>query len=738
MAQPAPRTPDPRATESTDIGGIIVTAQRRSDRLQNVPQAVTAFGAESLQQLGIRDTESLARNTPSLTFTPVGPGESNVGLRGLTTDLGLAPSVAVYINDTPFDFRTDAYSGTPNVDLFDMDRIEVLRGPQGTLFGSSSTGGTIRYITKQPDPSQMTFHGEAGVNSTDSGGMGYVGKGAVNLPLSDRAALRIVGAYEHFGGYIDQYRATSANLTLPQSTDTRIDKNVNSADVYGVRAALRLEPASGLTLTPSLFFQRFDGDNPIITQTNLPRYGQATAIGDQPSRTDLFVANLPIEKDLGFASVVSSTSFLHKRSDATLDYTPLDYNAFGEFLPLASFTPTKADTFTQEIRLTSSNTGPFNWITGVYYSHTKQSLGQIFVGQDLADYLVTNFGSVPGPVDATAYRYLQKTSDEQIAAFAELNYKLTDEIELIGGARVYRLKNTLRASCSETVQGILCGSDTPLTTAKKTDVSPRFTIKYKPAPNATFYATASRGFRAGGANAQPPAALDCALAASASALFRPDSVWNYEAGAKYESPNRLVTMNGAVFRIDQKGVQISIPDPCGIQFFANAGDARIKGAELEMSLRPTSFLTFGAQASYNDGKFTKVPAAFGAAAGYAVGDRTPETPRWKFGASAELEQPLTGTWNGYLRSDWQHVGKTPFAIDGLVSSGRFRPAYDLVNFQVGAKNARYEVALFMRNAFNERGVTSISSSAVTNVPGVFENVAYVTPRTIGVTLRLKD
>ncbi len=725
------------AEAGNDGGDIVVTAQRRESRLQDVPQAVTAFGADTLDRLAIRDTESLVRNTPSLTFTPVGPGESNVGLRGLTTDLGLAPAVAVYINDTPFDFRTDVYSGTPNIDLFDMQRVEVLRGPQGTLFGSSSTGGTIRYITNQPDTSGFDAHGEAFVNSVKGGGEGYGAKAAVNVPLSPNAALRLTGTYEKIAGYIERYDATLAGLTAPQSDDDLVRKNANDAAIFSLRGTLRLEAGSDLTITPSLFFQRIDADNPIATQSNLPGFGRASAIGPEPSRTDLLVANLTIEKGFGAVELVSSSSFLHKKSDATIDYTPFAYNVFGEFAPFASLTPAKADTYVQELRLMSSNDGPLNWIVGAYFSHTDQELGQIFDGQALTDLLVAAFGPATGPVGPVSYDYIQKTSDQQLAGFAEVNFDVSEKLELIAGLRVYRLKNTLEASCVEVVAGILCGLDTPRVTAKKTSASPRFTVNFRPNDNMTLYGTVSRGFRAGGANATVPPALGCSLAESVGPIFSPDSVWNYEVGAKMETSDRVLTVNGAAYRIEQKGVQLAIPDPCGSTFFANAGDARIDGAELEVSLRPSTHVTLSGQLSYADARFTDVPAEFGAAAGYAKGDRTPETPRWKFALSSELRHPVSDAWELYARGSWQHVGKTPFAIDGVVSSGRFRPAYDIANFDIGGESDGVDVSLFVRNAFNKRGILAVGSGAVSTIAGVYENVTYATPRTVGLTVRIK-
>lgn len=723
-------------TAPANAEDIVVTAQRRDDRLQDVPQAITAFNGAALARLGITNTETLVRNTPGLTFSPVGPGESNLGLRGLTTALGLASTVAVYVNDTPFDFRTDSHAGSPNVDLFDLDRVEVLRGPQGTLFGSSSLGGTIRFLLKQPAIDKTEYAAEGGVN-TSSGDLGYTAKGMVNVPVSPIAAVRLVGTYDHIAGYIDRYQATEAGISSNPSPAARIRHNSNDADIWSLRATARIEPSAEFSITPSVFFQRTKANDPLFTQTNLPGFGVASAIGAQSSQTDVFIANLAIEKDLGFASLVSSSSYLKKKSAPRLDYSYLPRAFFGLYTPLANEEPSSASTFTQEFRLSSPSEQRFRWVVGFYYSHTDQKLTQQFVSPGLTAFLADAFGGSTTP--SPAYNYGQKTTDQQIAGFAQVNFDVTDTLELVAGARVYNLKNSVDPSCTDaTADSILCGPVSPKVSASKTDVSPRFTLNFKPSENVTLYATASRGFRPGGANTAIPAGLGCVLGSAIRPIFNPDSVWNYEVGAKLQSSDRKVTLNGAAFQIDQKGVQIAIPDPvCGVISFANAGDARIKGAELEATVRPTDFFSINGFMSFIDSKFTSVPAALGTAGGYKVGDPTPETPRWKFGASVELTQPLNETWKGYLRSDWQHVGRTPYSSGAGVFSGLYRPSYDLVGFQIGANSDQYDVGLFLRNAFDKRGLLDVDTGAVSSVPGVFQNVTYTTPRTFGITVRIR-
>ena len=714
---------------------IVVTAQRRKDRLQDVPQAVTAFSAQSLQRLGITTTEALVRNVPGLSFTPVSPTESTLSLRGLSTDLGLVPTVAVYVNDTPLDFRSGSSSGSPNIDLFDLERVEILRGPQGTLFGSSSLGGTIRYILKSPELNKFSYNVETGVNGTSGGKPGYEAKGVVNIPVASIAALRLVGTYEHIGGYIDRYAATETGLNSDPSTDRLVKKSANGVDVYSLRATALLEPTDDLRITPSIFFQRATADGSLATDTNLPSLGHATAIGPEPTRSNLLVTNLTVEKDWDFANLVSSSSYLHKKSFVRRDFSLFGLSYFGQYSPISDDTPQSVDAFVQEIRLSSPGHQRLRWVAGFYFSHNRQNLDERFTGQEFSDLLV----SLDAPSDNTssAYDYRQLNTDQQIAGFAQINYDLLPKLELIAGGRVYNLKNKVSATCTDaTADRLLCGPDAAPASGSTTDASPRATINFKPSRNATLYATVSRGFRQGGANTAVPASLGCVLPVPQ--VFKPDTVWNYELGAKLQSSDQRLTANGAVFRLDQSDVQLAIPDPvCGFISYQNAGKVRVKGAELEMSARPFRALSLSGQLSYTDARFSQVPSAFGAAAGYAVGDPAPETPRWKYGVSGEYTQPMLVSWTGYLRADWQHVGRIPYSSDDGVFSGFYRPSYDIVGMQVGARDSRYEINLFVRNLFNEKAILSRSFGTTSSIRGVYESDSVTQPRTIGLTLRVQ-
>ena len=257
---------------------VVVTAQRREQRLQDVPAAISSLSGEDLSRRNLLGNADLVARVPSLSLDVQGPGESTLSIRGVGTAYGLAPAVSYYLNETPLDIRTDGGTGVPDIDFFDVDRVEVLRGPQGTLYGSSSMGGALRVLTAQPDPTGFAAKAETGVSTMDGGGTGYMGKAAVNVPLSDTPAIRFVGAYEHIPGYVD--RAVpgdwfEANPDLPIS-----DREINDADLLSGRILGLLQINDKVKITPSLWYSEIDAGGASEYFTNLPRF---TTAGTYPS-----------------------------------------------------------------------------------------------------------------------------------------------------------------------------------------------------------------------------------------------------------------------------------------------------------------------------------------------------------------------------------------------------------------------------------------------------------------------
>lgn len=714
---------------------IVVTALRRERKLQEVPAAVSAFDADALRRLGIYDTESLVRSAPSLSFVPVAPGESMIAIRGLTPSFGLGATVGVYVDETPFEIRTDVFTATPNVEIFDVNRIEVLRGPQGTLYGASSLGGTVRYIMNQPDSKDFEGNIEVGVTSVRNGEEGYSGKGVINIPVSDNFALRAVGAYDKFAGYIDRY--TPTNLSDPAPNDALAKADYNDTDLYYFRIAGLLETANDWSITPSFTYQKRESNGMFFSDTNRGPYQTGSSIGDEPTSTEMLIGNLTINKEFEFGTLVSSTSYLRRNADTTVDYTPISFNFFGLEEAVTNRNPTETETVVQELRLSSKNSGQLGWTIGAYFSDTDQTITEIFDGQELADFARTLVGDAPVPNSPRAYSFLQINDDRQVAGFAELSYAITDTVELVAGTRVSRLSAGLSNSCVEAASfAVFCAGDFPTTTAKKTNISPRVSVNISAADDMLFYVSASRGFRQGGPNFPLPSipSLPCELTDFFVPAYESDSVWSYEAGAKTQFWNHRLTANAAVYQVDQSGIQLTVADPgCFSLFVANTGDARTQGAELELSLQPAANLLFSGHVSYNDAKFVSVPDAFGLAAGFMEGDNVPNVPRWAYSLAGEYRWSVGRDWGVFSRAIWQHVGKSPVELGSGPNDNV--PAYEIVNAQIGVSNDRYEIAVFIRNLFDDLAILQFDRSVATTVPSVFEGRNYSAPRTIGVSLR---
>jgi iron complex outermembrane receptor protein len=707
------------------IEEIVVTAQRREERLQEVPAAISALSGESLSRQHLLGNADLARQVPSLSFTVQGPGESTLAIRGLGTAYGLAPAVSYYINETPLDIRTDGVAGVPDVDFFDVERVEVLRGPQGTLYGSSSMGGALRILTAQPDPSGFAARGEAGVSTMEDGGDGYSGKGAVNVPLGDNAAVRIVAAYEHLGGYVD--RATPGDYADPDPDLTIADREVNDADLTSGRILGLWRIGDKVSIKPSVTYSKIETGSTSEYFDNLPEFTKA-ATYESPLDSEFVTGNLLVEADLGFASLLSSSSVLTRDVENRDDYSLLLVN-FAPFfeLPQVDY-PTlhrlssENDGLIQEFRLTSPADQRFRWVAGLYFSRFEQNSTELIDSETFADAI--------GQTDSTSiYTFDQQVVDRQAAVFADLTFEALPNLELTVGARYYELRSNL-----ENVQtGILAAPNQPRIDAKSTGTSPRAVVSYRPTDDVTVYATAGRGYRPGGPNVGLPDGIGCELTGAYQPLYEPDTVWNYELGAKTEFLDRRLSVNVAAYRIDWEDVQQAVVDPsCGYIIVANVGEARSEGFEAEIVMRPIDSLLLTAGGSYTDAKFTAIDPAYQSASESSPGDPLPDVPRRKFSAGAEYSLDFGADRTGFLRADWSYLSEIP---TGFTSQDE-RPSYDTLGASIGLRTDRYEISLYGRNLTDENGILDIRTGAVSSYEDIFKTRISTPPRTIGLNLRL--
>ena len=708
-----------------ELQEVLVTAQKRSERLQDVPAAITALSGDSLNDLHLQGNQDLARSVPSLSFDVLGPGESTLAIRGLGTAYGLAPAVSYYLNEVPLDIRTDGYAGAPDIDFFDVDRVEVLRGPQGTLYGSSSMGGALRILTAQPDPSAFAVNAELGGSSLNGGGAGYAAKSAVNLPLTTTAAVRLVGTYEHIPGYINQVLPDDYSVANPSSQV--IARRVNDADIEGGRLLGLWKPTSSLTIAPSLIFSRIRAGSNSNYFSNLPDF-TTSGYYPNPQSSRLLVGNLSVTYDFGVASLLSSTSVLSRDVDTSSDFTLF----FANIAPLfgLSYPPNTPGTdhatsnnagVVQEFRLSSPTEGPLHWVAGAYFSRFRQHSAE-FTNSD-------SFAAAIGQTDTpNIYSFNQSVVDRQLAVFADVTYKILPQLELRGGERYYELRDSL-----ENVQsGVIAGPNQPLVHAKASGSSPRVVLSYYPVADTTLYVTAARGYRPGGPNVGLPQNIGCGLTDAYSPLYSPDSVWNYEFGTKNEFWQRRLSVNVAAYQIDWKNVQQAITDPgCGALFVANVGTARSRGVELEINFKPVNALLLSASGSYNHAQYQLIGGPFRGAASVQPGDAVPDVPRQKVNLAAEYSAPIA-TNMGYLHLDWSHLGTVPTGF----TYHDVRPAYNTLQAALGLRTDHYDISLYGHNLTNTRGILSIQESSVYSFGSVFRSEIATPPRTVGIDLKL--
>ncbi|MBS0578095.1 MAG: TonB-dependent receptor [Proteobacteria bacterium] len=705
---------------------VVVTAQRRSENLQDVPAAVTAISGESLGQMHLQGTADLAQRVPSLSFDTLNPGESTLAIRGLGASYGLAPTVSYYLNETPLDVRTDGYTGAPDVDFFDVDRVEVLRGPQGTLYGASSMGGALRVLTAQPRFDSYAVSAEFGGSSMDGGGgAGYFAKSALNLPLSSTFAVRMVGTYEHIPGYID--RVTPGDYREPQPNDPVAARAVNDVDLKGGRILATWKPSEALTISPSLIYSEVSAASNAQYYTNQPSFTTA-GYYDSPQKSRLTVGNLAVNYDFGFADLLSSTSVLSRDTDTWSDFTLFFANLAPLFgVPYPPNTPatdhltsTNAG-FVQELRLTSPTEQRLRWVAGAYFSRFRQHTDEI---TDSAD-----FAAAIGQTDSpNLYSFDQAVIDQQAAVFADLTYVIVPKVEFTVGDRYYELRDSLE----NTQSGVLAAPNQPLVHAKASGHSPRVVLSYHPVADSTVYASASKGYRPGGPNVGLPTNIGCTLNNAYAPLYQPDSVWNYELGAKADLWQRRLTVNVAVYQIDWKNVQQSVTDPgCGYLFVANVGTARSKGFEAEITYKPVDSLRLSLAGSYTDATFQSIAGPFQGASAVNAGDPVPDVPKQKWAVEAEYTRTVA-SYLGFARVDWTHQAEVP---TGFTYNDQ-RPAYSELDAAIGFRREHWEASLYGHNLTNADGVISIQQGTDYSYGNLFKTQISIPPRTIGVDVSL--
>jgi iron complex outermembrane receptor protein len=736
---------------STDI---IVTALKRRQNIQDVPVSVSVLPDDLLRRLNATDFSRIADSVPGVAFATTGVGNSQFIVRGIgSVGAAQSPTTGVYIDETPLQTRATRAASQPDPQLFDIERVEVLRGPEGVLFGSSTMGGLVRIVTNLPNANVTAGRAEAAIGMVTDGELSWDARAMLNLPIvSETLALRVAGSFVRQGGWIDDLRPTTANLTENFGTDA-VRKNDNWTRIGTVRAALRWNATSALTVMPSVIWQDAysNTDRPHSDVTFGLRGRKKARYLDTFAKDKFVIASVLVENQfdaLGGFTLLSNTSYLDRRTRLLFDVTAFDSPIIEAIVgpgpggrlfptPLQDFSRTKQ--FTQELRMVSNGSGALQYVLGGFFRDLHQRSGRTITVADL-------FGvATPLPLGASDPPFIEDTSvrlkESELAAFGELTYALNTNLKLAAGARVfgYRQRETSRRFGI----GGVAGGDLAYSYSlpnSESGVTPRFTVSYEPSRAATLYASFSQGFRTGGVNAPipdqicSPAERQAAGVPAVPPPYDSDRTDNYELGAKFDLLGGKLRINGAAYAIDWKNYQQAFQTACGINnattisFVVNAGRVRSRGGELEVVSTPLAGLELQAGGSFTDATYRNaVPNLL-----LPAGSRVLDVPRWTWNAQASYAIAVSGSLSGNLLLAARHVGRSDSGFgEGEVLP---RPAYTLVDASAGIRTrGGLTVELFVNNIFD---VVPVFGQEFATSPGNTTATSFFSyevgpPRTVG-------
>ena len=776
-------------------GEIVVTATRQAQVLSRVPISVSAFNQESMDQKGVKSFAEVARFTPGVTFAP---GSNSISIRGISSGAG-AGTTGIYIDDTPIQMRGLGFSADNSLPgIFDLERVEVLRGPQGTLFGAGSEGGTVRYITPQPGLTDYTGMARAEISQTQHGGMGYEAGAAVGGPLiEDKIGFRVSAWHRKDAGWID--RVDNASISASNPYGTIVDKNANSGKTTVLRGALSFQPTEDLLITPTIQYQKRTTKDDNVFYEGISNPGDAVFRKSSPEyRWDndkYYLASLNIQLGLGAAKVISNTSYFHRNNltgyDGTiynLSYYQEEYlgaledgrcedegwscrpdmypfltsTGINQALPFylsPALVTNRQRNFTQEVRIQSDDpSSPLTWVAGVFYQSQRQTSIEELIEPATETLFPFLFGNDPdgNPVTVPVYfewpmwgadSYItdSRAREKQLAFFADVTYALTDQLKVTAGARYAKMKYSYTnfADGSQNFERTEGGGS-----SKENPFTPKLSVSYQADPNNLFYATWSKGYRAGGANPPIPVAA-CAPSLNdlgvtrAPDSYKSDKVTSWEIGSKNRLFDRKLSLATSVYNIDWTDIQQSVNlRSCSIQYTGNLGSARSRGFDLQATILPFEGLTIDAMIGYTDAYYTKAtvtgPGRIIVNKGNAVGGAP-----WTWSLGGQYDFPL-GANEGYIRADWSHASKRTrltASQDPAVAS-RYDPtaltpdATDFVSLRAGTVIGSANISVFVDNLFDATPMLSRGHSGGND--GLLFTRTTFRPRTFGLTLTYRQ
>jgi iron complex outermembrane recepter protein len=741
----APASPgaESRKEGSEQLEEVVVTATRREESIQRVPISVKALSSDELAAADIKSIADIAAATPGLQYTASGwsllSNITQISIRGVSSVFG-ASTVGLYIDDTPIQGRLSPLGnvGSPYPAVFDLSRVEVDRGPQGTLFGAGAEGGTVRFITNQPSLTVFSGFTEAETGWTQNGDPSYeVGAAAGGPIIDNELGFRLSAWDRHDGGYI--------NLIDPQGTI--VDKNANSDDKRVLRAALALRVNENLVITPSVFYQLANISNSglfyaAFSNPSAGIFNSGKLLPDS-SIEHFVVSSIKVEGHLPFAELTSTSSYMYRNLNEHLDLSTLlgaiGIVSYGSPLGPAYATsesdvaPTSTGqmirSYTQEVRLASNQPDSFaTWVAGAFYDH-----------RSFTDYQNT-YSQLADPTGGTILQFHQVITDEQIAAFAQGDFHLTNKLTATLGAREARVTSELYET-NATIN--LNAGQPPVSAAssRATPLTPKAGLSYQADPNDLYYVSVGKGFRAGGGNTALPGYCNTVAPHS----FAPDFVWSYEVGAKNQLFDGRLQLDSSVYRINWSQIQQVVLLACGLSYATNAGHATSKGFDLGMQGIITDHFRVNLDVGYTDARYTQSvfnnsgqPLVLG---GDAVGFMPFLIAPWNLSTAATYDIPLAHGDKAYVRGEFKYDSRNPgpFISQVATSPSYFPlevpdPPTHLTNFKIGYSRAALDLTLFLNNVFNSHPLlASYQDTPTSNL------LTYATfrPRTLGLSANYK-
>jgi outer membrane receptor protein involved in Fe transport len=767
-AQTAP-PPDSSAT----LGEIVVTAQKRLSTVQDTPISITAVSGADLQDRGITDVTTLAASIPSVSLKSNGPGQTEIEMRGMTSSGGNSATVGFYLDDIPMTAPAGAQNGKVVIDptLYDLNRVEVLRGPQGTLYGAGSMGGTVKLITNQPNLTESQGSVESIISDTDGGGFNHNDNFMFNIPIiNDRLALRIVGSEAYTSGWIT--RIVGDPFPLPTNggaTRGNVEaapvvaqyKGSNAEHLYGVRATLLWKPNDELTITPSVFYQKITQDGPSAFDSNpgTEAHYQPFDISE-PYSDRITVYSLTANYKFQSFDLTSITSQWNRISVQSQDgsenfnspISGVEINAPGTisyYLPGGTGPVQGTETdpskqFSQEIRAASTGDGAFNWVGGLFYSHFKSTFNLYTAVENPSAYV--DLGTFGPATTAAIWNLTNPTTISQYAAFGEGTYAITDHLKATAGLRWYSYDYSFYDHFAG--WGSPQGGATPSVddiTQSNSGVNPKFNLAYEFNKDLMVYVTAAKGFRPGGGN-QPlptggplwaPGGVPLSVYPFKYAggqwpkSYAPDTLWSYELGEKARFFDRRLTVNASVYYEKWNDVQV-LELPNDYLLSDNGGTAKITGGELEIR----ALLGAGFQLVVSGG-YTQATLTPGIHYTIKPYDKLPDVPTHTADFYLTYDHALTEKYQFTARVDNTYVAsRLDLTFPPGYGTGELTslPSYDLTNIRAGIHSgAGWGASLFANNVFNKQAfLENMTQLTLTNAS--FNRVITNQPLTVGVDL----